>query len=178
MIRRTTHRRANGHAAPLGRPNGHGPAIAERGGVPATAFPGGGDPGFAASDDTGGSPSADPAALAASDSTDRQEYAAAAPPPPHTESRTAKKEKPQAAEEEFDDIAPGEAPLPSNVADFVEEIHRRVDLFAVWQKLLRTKDLKIKQRAAERLTDLRYKGAASAEEPQQILFDLPRPKLD
>lgn len=78
-----------------------------------------------------------------------------------------------------DKIPPGEGPLPATPGDFVEEIHRRIDLFKVWQRLLKSKDLKIKQRAVERLTDLRYKGAAAlAEEPQEIIFDMPRPKRD
>ena len=76
-------------------------------------------------------------------------------------------------------IPPGEVPLPANPGEFVEEIHKRMDLFRVWQNLLKSKDAKIKQRAAERLTDLRYKGAAALEdEPQQIVFDMPRPKRD
>jgi len=78
-----------------------------------------------------------------------------------------------------DKIPPGEGPLPLNPGEFVEEIHRRIDLFQVWQNLLKSKDKKIKQRAVERLTDLRYKGAAAfAEEPQEIIFDMPRPKRD
>ena len=76
-------------------------------------------------------------------------------------------------------MGPGKSPLPQSPSEFVEEIHRRIDLFKVWQSLLRSKDAKIKQRAVERLTELRYKGAAALEEePQQIVIDLPRPKRD
>jgi hypothetical protein len=70
-------------------------------------------------------------------------------------------------------VPPGEVPLPTDPAEFVEEIHRCIDLFRVWQALLECKDEKIRQRAVERLTDLRYKGmSALAEEPQQIVIDI------
>lgn len=76
-------------------------------------------------------------------------------------------------------VPPGEGPLPENPGDFVEEIHKRIDLFKIWQGLLQNKDEKIKQRAVEKLTEMRYKGAAALEEePQQIVIDLPRPKRD
>jgi hypothetical protein len=75
--------------------------------------------------------------------------------------------------------SPGEEPLPADPADFVEEIHTRIDLFEIWQELLKSEDEKIKQRAVEKLTEMRYKGAQSlAEEPQQILIDVVRPRRD
>src|SRR5437899_550007 len=74
---------------------------------------------------------------------------------------------------EGDRIRPGKGPLPSNPGEFVDQIHRRVDLFEVWKKLLKSKDKKIKQRAVEKLTEMRYKGAAAlADEPQQIVNDI------
>ncbi len=74
---------------------------------------------------------------------------------------------------ENEPIPGGESPLPENPGDFVEEIQRRADLFIVWQELLNSKDDKIKQRAAEKLTEMRYKGAAAlADEPQQIIIDI------
>ena len=76
-------------------------------------------------------------------------------------------------------LPPAKYPLPEAAGEFVEEIHRKVDLTEVWQSLLRSADDKIRQRAAERLTDLRYKLEVAAEdEPQQILFDVPRPDPD
>ena len=76
-------------------------------------------------------------------------------------------------------IPGGEFPLPDNPGEFVEEIHRRTDLFIVWQKLLNHGDPKIQQRAVEKLTEMRYKGAAAlADEPQQIIIDMPGPKRD
>ena len=76
-------------------------------------------------------------------------------------------------------IPPGKVPLPANAGEFVEEIHKRIDLFRVWQELLESKDEKIKQRSTERVTELRYKGAAAPEDqPQQIVIDIPRPKRD
>jgi hypothetical protein len=77
------------------------------------------------------------------------------------------------------DIPPGEHPLPADVEEFIQEIHRKVDISEVWHGLLRNPDDKIRQRAVERLTDLLYKGtAASGDEQQEIIFDLPRPKRD
>ncbi len=171
MTNRRNSRRANGHAGPNGRPNGHGPASLERGG-------------HAASDDASGSPSANAAALAAAESTDRKACAEVAPPPPNGAALRSPKQTSTApnqrkAKKGEKEIPPGEHPLPDDPAEFVEEIHRKVDLTEVWRGLLRNGDDKIRQRAAERLTDLLYKGAAtSAEEPQQIIFDLPRPKRD
>jgi hypothetical protein len=67
----------------------------------------------------------------------------------------------------------GEGPLPTDPGDFVEEIHQRVDLFEVWQALLNSKDDKIKQRAVEKLTEMRYKGASALEEERpQIVIDI------
>jgi len=76
-------------------------------------------------------------------------------------------------------VPPGEGPLPASPGDFVEEIHKRIDLFKIWQRLLKSKDNKIKQRAVEKLTEMRYKGAAAlAEDSQQIIIDMPGPKRD
>ena len=73
----------------------------------------------------------------------------------------------------------GEYPLPDNPAEFVEEIHRKVDLAEVWHRLLRSKDEKVRQRAIEKLTGMLYEdGALSSDDPQQFIFDLPRPKRD
>lgn len=72
----------------------------------------------------------------------------------------------------------GEYPLPDNPAEFVEEIHRKVDLTEVWHGLLRSKDEKVKQRAIEKLTGMLYKDGALSDDDQQIIFDLPRPKRD
>jgi hypothetical protein len=71
------------------------------------------------------------------------------------------------------------APLPDSVADFVDEIHSRVNLFRVLQRLLRSEDEKVKQRALERILEMKYaKDAASVEEPVQIILDGPRPQRD
>src|SRR5262249_14371569 len=72
---------------------------------------------------------------------------------------------------------PGEEPLPLDPAEFVEEIHQRTDLFDIWQELLQSDDEKIKQRAVEKLTEMRYKGVQSlADEPQPLLIDIVRPR--
>ena len=68
----------------------------------------------------------------------------------------------------------GEAPLPEDPTDFVQEVHRRVDLFDLWISKLNSKDEKISQRALEKITDMLYKGAAASpdEQPQPILIDI------
>jgi len=195
MLRRTQPRKPNGHAVPNGRPNGHGPAIVERGGVPEPACPSpsspapagvdraaGNTPGLAASDDASGPTVASSAAFAAASSlqtqacTTREEYAAAAPPPPPSQEEASPEKiaSKKAENAEDDSIPPGASPLPADPADFVEEIHRKVDLAEIWCSLLRANDLKIRQRAVERVTDLKYKGAAtSGEEPQQqVILDI------
>jgi len=70
-------------------------------------------------------------------------------------------------------IPAGGAPLPLTSGDFIEEIHSRIDLLEVWQSLLQSKDLKIRQRAVEKLTELRYKGAATLDDdPEPIVIDI------
>ena len=181
MTQQKNPRKANGHPGPNGRPNGHDPAYAERGGVPALRDQ-------AASDDASGIPVANAAALpAAADlhaqaSTDREACAEVAPPPPNEAPKlqAAAGNPPNSQEDKPEKELPrGKYPLPDNPAEFVEEIHRNVDLTEVWHRLLRSKDEKIRQRAIERLTSMLYEdGALSNDDPQQIIFDLPRPKRD
>jgi hypothetical protein len=131
----------------------------------------------AASDDASGASVAS-AAISAAAGAARDAHAHAVPPHPNGAMHQ------QAGNNSEDNgkseiVPPGEGPLPENPGDFVEEIHKRIDLFKIWQGLLQNKDEKIKQRAAEKLTEMRYKGAAALEEePQQIVIDLPRPKRD
>jgi hypothetical protein len=157
-------RRTNGHAGPQDRTNGHAPASSDRGG---TAQHGN----HAASDDASGATVAS-AAISAAAGTVRDAHAHAASPHPNGATDPEDKDKSKI-------VPPGEGPLPANPGDFVEEIHKRIDLFKIWQGLLQNGDDKIKQRAVEKMTEMRYKGAAALEEePQQIVIDLPRPKRD
>lgn len=175
-----TAERSTGHAGTHGRSsvngdrkavNGHAPASTARGGVPVHRD-------RAASDDASGASVASAAISAFAAGTGRETYAEAAPPRPNGEATGSHEEEPHGLNK-TKTIPPGEAPLPQNPGEFVEEIHRRIDLFEVWQRLLKSKDDKIKQRAVERLTELRYKGAAAlVDESQQIVIDLPRPKRD
>jgi hypothetical protein len=103
-------------------------------------------------------------------------YAEVAPPHPNGNSLAAV-DKPTtlSAEKKKDEeqIPGGEFSLPDHPADFVEGIHRNTDLFIAWRSLLNSTDLKIRQRAVEKLTEMRYKGAgALADEPQQIVIDI------
>jgi hypothetical protein len=70
-------------------------------------------------------------------------------------------------------------PLALDAPGFVDEMHARVNLYEVYKDLLTSPDLKIKQRAAESLLEMKYgKGASIAiEEAPRIDFgDLPRPQ--
>lgn len=193
MTQQRNSRKPNGHPGPNGRPNGHGPAYApahlaggEGGGVPAQACT---DRlrSQAASDDAGRDPGALATASAATNlqtqaDTDCQAYAAAAPPLPNEAAKMrATREKPtrDAADDLDVPLPPGEYPLPDNPAEFVEEVHRKIDLIELWHRLLRSKDEKVRQRAIEKLTGMLYKdGALSDDDPQPFIFDLPRPKRD
>ena len=162
MTRAKNFSKPNGHAGPHGRPNGHAPASSERSGVPP-------QPGLAASDDPSGLSVANAAADPAAAGTAREAYAEVATlrpngaaPPPSPASPHAPPDSPQSSE--TDPVPPGDYPLPDNVAEFVEEVHRKIDLTEVWHRLLRSKDEKIRQRAAERLTDMLYKDAYALEE--------------
>jgi hypothetical protein len=76
------------------------------------------------------------------------------------------------------ELPAGKHPLPDNPAEFVEEIHRKVDLTEVWHGLLRSKDEKVRQRAIEKLMGMLYEDGALSEDDEQIIFDLPRPRSD
>jgi hypothetical protein len=70
-------------------------------------------------------------------------------------------------------------PLAFDAPGFVDEMHARVNLYEVFKKLLTCGDLKVQQRAAEFLIEMKYgKGLPVAvEETPRIDFgDLPRPK--
>jgi hypothetical protein len=114
--------------------------------------------------------------------TDRAGYAEVAPSRPSEKTNGAPREaapRLPATDKQSDPIPGGEFPLPPYPDEFVEEVHRRVDLLEVWQRLLNHEDPKVQQRAVEKLTEMRYKGAAAlADEPQQIIFDMPRPNRD
>lgn len=167
-------RKPNGHAGGNDRPggrgsrtgaNGHDPASTERGGIP-------GQRDQAASvDDRRLSLALDASSIHAP-GTDCEAYAEVAPLRPNGAPHGAAAEKPAGAAKE-PPIPGGEFRLPDSPGEFVEEMHRRTDLFELWQKLLNSKDPKIQQRAVEKLTEMRYKGAAAlADESEQIVIDI------
>ncbi len=159
------HDRANGGGSGLAGVNGHGPASTERGGVPVQRD-------RAASDDASGATVARDAGSIIVSGTVRQACAEVAPPSPNGNSLVAAA-APADRQGETEPIPGGEFSLPADPGEFIEEIHSRIDLFEVWLTLLRSKDEKIKQRAVEKLTEMRYKGAAAlADEPQQIVIDI------
>ncbi len=172
-LTKNQHKR-NGHAGENDRPggrgdrkgvNGHGPASTERGGIPRQRDR------AASVDDRRVSFALDAGSIHAP-GTDCEAYAEVAPLRPNGESHVAAAQEPHAAVDE-ERIPGGEFPLPDDPVEFVEEIHRRADLFEVWQRLLNHGDPKIQQRAVEKLTEMRYKGAAAlADEPQQIVIDI------
>ena len=170
MTNEKNRRRTNGHAGPHDRANGHAPASSDRGGIAAHGN-------HAASDDASGASVAS-AAISAAAGTARDAHAHAAPPRPNG-AKDPEDDKNSKDKDQSKEVPPGEGPLPATPGDFVEAIHKRIDLFEVWLGLLNSKDDKIKQRAVEKLTEMLYKGAAALEEePQQIVIDLPRPKRD
>jgi len=71
------------------------------------------------------------------------------------------------------------APLAPDAPGFVDEMHVRVNLYAKYEELLNSPNLKVVQRGIELLLDMKYgKGAATViEEAPRIDFgDLPRPQ--
>lgn len=75
-------------------------------------------------------------------------------------------------------FAPG-AELPDDAPSFVDEIASRVDLYEVYKGLLESDDDKIRQRALERLLEMKYGKGGPVEEPLRINFDgLPHPIRD
>jgi len=170
VTQRKNQPKTNGHAGPHDRSNGYAPASMERGGVPLHRD-------RAASDDANGCSVAS-AAITAVAGADREACAEVAPPRSNGKLRAAAG-NPRNHNDDPEKIPGGEFSLPANPGEFVEEIHSRIDLFEVWLTLLRAKDEKIRQRAAEKMTEMRYKGAAAmAEEPQRIIIDMPRPDRD
>lgn len=162
MTRAKNFSKPNGHAGSHGRPNGHAPASSERSGVPQ-------QPGLAASDDASGLSVANAPAPEAVAGTARDAYAEVATLRPNGAAPSVSAPSPHTAQNsphdsEKDPVPPGEFPLPDNVAEFVEEVHQKIDLTEVWHRLLRSKDEKIRQRAVERLTDMLYKGACASDE--------------
>jgi hypothetical protein len=94
--------------------------------------------------------------------------------------RTGKEAMPRApsepgrVNEEFDhDLPAGQGELPADSKGFVELVNKRVDLCAAWERLVRAKDLKISQRALEKLSELDYDQDISNDEPRN--FDGPAP---
>ena len=91
--------------------------------------------------------------------------------------KTATSAKNECAAKEY---PPGiDEPLALDAPGFVDEMHARVNLYEVYKDLLTSPDLKVKQRAAESLLEMKYgKGASIAvEETPHIDFgDLPRPQ--
>jgi hypothetical protein len=177
MTRRNKQSHTNGPAGANGRVNcngdrkavnGHGPASRGRGGVPAHRDQ-------AASDDANGATVANTASSAIAAGTDREACAEVAPFRPNGAAHHSSPKMPTASNKgsEKKEVPPGEHPLPDDPAEFVEEIHRKIDLTEVWHALLGSTDEKIKQRAVEKLTEIRYKGAtALADEPSQVVIDI------
>ena len=198
MSQQRTSPKPNGHPGPNGRPHGQGSASTpapqagrERGGVLAPACTDRPQD-RAASDDASGVSVARAAAYPAAAgphrwaSTGREAYAEAAPPAPNEipqqQQRPARKANSKArasdgANSATDNtneqgVPPGKCPLPDSPVEFVQEIHRKIDLIEVWHSLLRCEDEKIRQRAIEKLTSILYDdGSISAEEPEQVVWD-------
>ena len=174
MSNQKNQQKPNGYAGPQGRVNGHAPASTERGGIPASRDQ-------AASDDTRRASAAMDASCTLAPGTDCGVYAEVAPPHSWNASghlpATAEKQpgigNQKKKNKKNEKVPGGVSPLPEDPAEFVDEIHRSADLFISWQRLLNAKDEKVRQRAVEKLTEMRYKGAGVlADEPQPIVIDI------
>jgi hypothetical protein len=94
-------------------------------------------------------------------------------------SRNRKEAKPRVPSEheevgEAVDLPAGQSELPADSRSFVAQVNARVDLRAAWERLVRAKDLKISQRALEKLSELDYAQAVPrSEEPQQFEIVVP-----
>jgi hypothetical protein len=81
--------------------------------------------------------------------------------------------------EALDDLPAGESELPADSRSFVAQVNARVDLRAAWERLVRAKDLKISQRALEKLSELDYAQAVGQNnEHQQVEIDVPPRERD
>lgn len=120
---------------------------------------------YAASDDADGT-SAAKAATSPAASSARSVCAEAA------DERNAEEAVPCVPSEE-DELPPGVGELPEDGHGFVQEVHALVNLHAVWARLLKAKDLKISQRAAEKLIELDYDRRAGREEPRLVDSGVP-----
>jgi len=70
-----------------------------------------------------------------------------------------------------------EDPLAFDAPGFVEEMHARVNLYVEYEKLLKSEDPKVKQRALELLLEMKYgRGApASTEVAPRVEVEFPKP---
>jgi hypothetical protein len=110
--------------------------------------------------------SADMAASSPAASTDRSRYADAA-------SKRHGKESEPRVPSEGDKLPAGSDELPTDSGDFVGLVHALVSLPAAWERLVRSPDLKISQRALEKLSELNYSQSDSGGmEPQQYEIDV------
>jgi hypothetical protein len=125
----------------------------------------------------GANPDAYAEAAAAGDHVTRPPKKGAAPrshnePPTSTPSKLAAPAKHKSEPPLMQEI---DIPLPGDPGAFVDEIHHEVDLWQQWINLLKSDDEKIRQRAIERLTDMKYKNVEPVEEVPRVVFDMPGP---
>lgn len=75
---------------------------------------------------------------------------------------------------EFEDLPRGGGDLPEGRADFAAAVNMRVDLVTAWERLVRSGDEKVSQRALEKLDEMKYDGSAAGnEEPRQVEILVP-----
>lgn len=112
-----------------------------------------GNPCGAASDDAGGRTAAE-AATSPADGTGRRAYAEVAQERPAREARS--RVLSEAAVNKGAELPAGEAELPADRSAFALAVHARVNLVAAWERLVRSGDEKIAQRALEKLDEMGY----------------------
>lgn len=164
MQRKTSaSKKANGHAGPNGRINGHGAALTG-GSAPHSAAANG----RAASDDASGAPGAETATSSAG-RTGRKACAEVARPLPGELAY-----RPEPGDECVAEMQDGSA--------FVNAVASRINLVRVAVRLLSSEDEKIAQRMLERSLDMKFGKASAAviveEAPRPDFGDLPVPMRD
>lgn len=123
----------------------------------------------AASVEAGG-PSVAKAANSPAAGTDHPAYAEVASDRTEQEAERRVPSEPEEVRGVVEELPAGQGEMPADSRSFVAQVNARVDLCAAWERLVRAKDLKISQRALEKLSELDFKlSTSSSDEPR--IFD-------
>ncbi len=168
MARRNSPSKANGHAGPHNRANGHAPASTERGGIPVPRD-------RAASDDAGGGTAARAASSTTAPGTVRKAYAEAAPP--HSGGKK-KKNGDRSATKLRDAILARQTDFGAmqDGSTYVDAVAARVDLVAASVRLVSSDDEKIAKGELDRLREMKFGkvgAAVNVSDAPTVIWDEP-----